>query len=125
MTHRLEFRVDFESFLRIVGASVRAHRRAAGLTQEDLADKLGVSTQWVSEVERGNGTASLDFLYKLADVLDTSVSELVRTGEDIPVDNDDVREIVAMLLRMPPDVARQLSGLLLSVENAARTSNVQ
>ena len=58
-------------------------------------------------------------------MLDTSVSELVRTGEDIPVDNDDVREIVAMLLRMPPDVARQLSGLLLSVENAARTSNVQ
>lgn len=117
--------MDFESFLRTIGASVRAHRRAAGFTQEDLADKLGVSTQWVSEVERGNGTASLDFLYKLAEVLDTSVSELVRTGEDIPAGNDDVREIVALLLRMPPDVARQLSLLLLGIEKAARTSTVQ
>ena len=117
--------MDFENFLRTIGASVRAHRRSAGLTQEELADRLGVSTQWVNEVERGNGTASLDFLFKLSGMLGTSVSELVRTEDDIPNDHDAVREIVALLLRMSPDVVTRFAELLGAMERANRLGPVQ
>ena len=36
-----------------LGATLRRHRLAAGLTQAQLAGRAGVSRQWVSEVEGG------------------------------------------------------------------------
>jgi len=37
--------------LRELGAAIRNHRRLAGLNQQQLADKAGVSRRWVSAVE--------------------------------------------------------------------------
>ena len=36
--------------LRGVGAAIAAHRRAAGVTQLSLAERIGRSVQWVSAV---------------------------------------------------------------------------
>ncbi len=38
------------------GEFIRAARKRAGITQADLAYRLGVSRKWVSEVERGKPT---------------------------------------------------------------------
>ena len=40
-----------------VGAFIRSAREEAQMTQTALADKLGVSRKWVSEVERGKQSA--------------------------------------------------------------------
>ncbi len=43
----------------LAAAQLRAARRAAGLSQEDLADRLGRTALWVSRTERGERRADL------------------------------------------------------------------
>lgn len=41
-----------------VGALIRQARQAAGMTQQQLADRVGTTRQWVIRLEQGrNGTA--------------------------------------------------------------------
>lgn len=61
-----------------LGASLRATRKAAGLTQQDLAEKAGLSTQIICKIERGRSLPNVSTLVLLADALDIYVSELVR-----------------------------------------------
>lgn len=42
-----------------LGAAIRARRRALGLTQAVLAERAGVSRQWLVAVEQGHGRAEL------------------------------------------------------------------
>lgn len=46
---------------RAVGAAIRARRRAAGIRQVDLADRIGCSQSTLSRVERGDGVAAGDY----------------------------------------------------------------
>ena len=48
---------------REIGARIRLARRDAGLTQEKLAEKIGVSTVFVSQLESGSRAPGLD-VYK-------------------------------------------------------------
>lgn len=94
-----------------IGANARRYRNAAGLSQSELAKVLDVSTQWVSEVERGNGTASLDYLLKLAEALGTSVHTLVPQadkGEGATIHD----EIGALVAEAPAEVLVGVRDLL-------------
>jgi HTH-type transcriptional regulator / antitoxin HipB len=42
-----------------IGALIRSRRRSLGLSQADLASKLGTSRLWITEIERGKPRASL------------------------------------------------------------------
>ena len=61
-----------------LGAALRRHRLAAGLTQAQLAGRAGVSRQWVSEVEGGK-RAGVEF----GAVLDVA-GALAKTCEELP-----------------------------------------
>ena len=56
-------------------------RTGSGLSQLDLAEKLGVSRQSVSKWETGQAVPDLDKLIRLADLFGISVDELVREEE--------------------------------------------
>ena len=56
-------------------------RTGQGLSQEDLAEKLGVSRQSVSKWETGQSVPDLDKIIRLADLFGVTVDELVREGE--------------------------------------------
>lgn len=60
-----------------IGERIVARRIAAGLTQRELADKLGVSTAHVSYLEHGERGPSIQMLYKIAKVFGTTVGRLV------------------------------------------------
>lgn len=63
---------------RLLGDSVRKRRKAAGLSQERLAEAAELSTVFISQVERGVKTISVDGLTRIARVLKTKVSVLTR-----------------------------------------------
>jgi transcriptional regulator with XRE-family HTH domain len=65
------------------GQVVRRCREARGLSQEALADLAGVSRSFLSEVERGTASPSLDTMQKLADALNEHLSFLVSQYERI------------------------------------------
>lgn len=59
-----------------LGADIRAIRRQRGLTLQELADRLGRSVGWVSQVERDKSEPSITDLRHIARELDVSVSTL-------------------------------------------------
>ena len=56
-------------FTILFAAAVRAKRRHAGLSQEDLAEKAGCSTDTIGNIERGEVSRSIDVFVSLAKVL--------------------------------------------------------
>lgn len=52
-------------------------RRAAGLTQKELATRIGVSNETISAYERGARSLSLKTLYKIAKELNCDWRDLV------------------------------------------------
>lgn len=62
-------------------------RKANGYSQEDLAEKLGVSRQAISNWERNESSPDTDNLIALAQLYDVSIDELLK-GKDKPVKNE-------------------------------------
>ena len=59
-----------------VSNNLRQKRTLAGLTQEDLAHKAGVTRQTIIAIERGNYTPSVLLAIRLAKNLDCPVEDL-------------------------------------------------
>jgi ribosome-binding protein aMBF1 (putative translation factor) len=57
----------------LVQAIIR-HRLRKGLTQAELAEKIGTRQPVISRLERGEGNPSLDTLQRIAGALDVSLS---------------------------------------------------
>jgi transcriptional regulator with XRE-family HTH domain len=58
-----------------VGGRIRARRRQLGLSQERLADALGLTFQQVQKYERGSNRVSASKLYDIARTLGVTVGE--------------------------------------------------
>lgn len=64
---------------------LRRLRRQAGLTQRDLADRLGVRQEWVSRYEVGERRLDVIELAQVAQALGTTAVEIIeRLGLDQP-----------------------------------------
>ena len=64
-------------YRRIVGETIRTHRKRAGFTQEKLAEKADLHRNFIGEVERGNMEISLGSMLKIARALSIRVRDLV------------------------------------------------
>ncbi|MEH6809809.1 MAG: helix-turn-helix transcriptional regulator [Hyphomonas oceanitis] len=60
-----------------IAAAIRAARRAKGLTQEALAERINRSSASLSNLERAQALPSLDTLILIAAALDVPISNLV------------------------------------------------
>jgi len=64
------------------GTSVRHHRRAAGMTQERLAELVEVSIETIGKIERGVAAPSFDTAEKIASALDLPAVALFGAGRE-------------------------------------------
>jgi transcriptional regulator with XRE-family HTH domain len=62
---------------RLLGEAVWAKRKRAGFSQEKLAEKADLSTVFISRIERGRESPSVDNLAKIAKALGVRVRDLV------------------------------------------------
>jgi transcriptional regulator with XRE-family HTH domain len=60
-----------------LGARLRELRRARALTQEELAEKAGVSPSTIVDIERGKHEPQIRTLRKLSKALETTPDKLV------------------------------------------------
>ena len=65
----------------LLATNLRLLRQDRGLTQEDLADRTGLSSRYVGSVERARVSASVTVLGKLADALGVDPCDLIRARE--------------------------------------------
>ena len=63
-----------------IGMRIRKLRRAEGITQEELADKIGISASFMGHIERGSRVASLETLVLLCNTLHTTPNHLLQAS---------------------------------------------
>ena len=59
------------------------YRKQSGLSQEELAEKLGISRQSVSKWERAESCPDTDNLIELSKIYNVTMDELLNTSKDI------------------------------------------
>ena len=57
-----------------LGALIRERRRQEGLDQRALAERVGVSRQWIIEAEQGKPRAAIGLLLRTLDVLGVTLA---------------------------------------------------
>ena len=106
-----------------LGAVIMAVRRTQGLSQAQLADRLGVSRVWLGQVERGKASPRLDLVLRVLNELQITLAAYA-SGEIMPdrlpvdalspIDIDDIadtgltqsRPVAARSVRPHPIAAR-------------------
>lgn len=103
-----------------IGNRIKIARERAGLTQEQLAEKIGKSTQFVSVVERGVAGPSLETITSICDSLDTSCDWLVRGLEPSPSAWLIAARLSALDSRQLAAVDRMITDLLLLIKEGGQ-----
>ena len=63
--------------LKLIGRRINKRRKQLDLTQEQLAERMNVSIQMISNLERGNKAIKIENLIKLCEVLDVSTDYIL------------------------------------------------
>ncbi len=77
--------------------NIKRLRQARGISQEELALRLGVVRQTVSKWEKGISVPDAEMLMKLADYFGVSVGELLGTKIDTDADTTDIGRQLAKI----------------------------
>lgn len=99
-------------FLKEMGQRIMVRRKSLRMTQEELAEKLGVSTQMISNLELGKKGIRPENLARVCDVLGLS-ADFVLTGTNTKTAVDAVAEKLIQLtaeeLQMVSDMIDYMS----------------
>lgn len=60
-----------------IGKNIQRIRKKAGVTQEELADKVGVHVSYISRIERGVVNSSIEVIESIAKALKVKSSEIL------------------------------------------------
>ena len=102
--------------LKNLGSLVRSKRKERKLTQADVAEMIGVSTQHYSRIERGEYIPSLQTFLKLANVLDLDMSRLgISTDKEV---SSTMYEIVYLLEKFNNTQQKAVLSFLKTMEPA-------
>lgn len=75
---------------------IKTCRRSSGLTQEQVAEAIGVSRQAVTKWENGRSAPSTENLFRLAELFGTSV-DLLLNENDVSCSEDEEKDMFAFL----------------------------
>lgn len=80
-------RETLPELVEVVGRRIKALRQARGLTQDAVAEALGIAVKNVQRLEAGRQNLTLKTLAHVADVLDVEAYELLKSGALAPADS--------------------------------------
>lgn len=80
-----------------IGRHLVEFRKEKGLSQERLADKADLSTEFISRIERGVNSPSIKSLEKIAKVLEIDIRRFFGGPEDPETWNMEIESITVLL----------------------------
>ena len=86
-----------------IGARIKAARILKGLTQDNLAEKLDVSTCCISRYVTGVSIASGATLIRISQILDVGIEYLLYDYVSKPSDSDPLTAEICMRIQPMPD----------------------
>ena len=112
-----------------IGERIRNLRQLSNLTQEELAERAGLTKGFISQVERDLTSISLDSLIQILGALDENISEFFRdsTGEEKIVYRENDRVVIEkdkiqrFELLVPGSTNRRLEPILLTLRKEQAT----
>jgi transcriptional regulator with XRE-family HTH domain len=87
-----------------MGRNVRRLRKARGISQDELAECVGISVSFMGHIERGTRKMSVTTLYCICRSLSCSADEIMGTG------NRPARANAQRLLEMAVEMAQSGGG---------------
>jgi putative transcriptional regulator len=84
------------------------HRRVAGLSQEELGFRVGVSKMQISGMERGKRELTLSMMRRLADVFGVDTVEILGRADNPTILDEGARRLVARYQGAEPEQQRNI-----------------
>ena len=97
-----------------IGSNIRTARKRADLTQEELSEIIGVSPQYLSDLERGRVGTSIDTLKKICEKLNVS-ADFILFGKSDERDYAN-STLIEKIQRLPKKQANMVSMFLEAME---------
>lgn len=82
-----------------LNGNIKHLRNIKNISQQNLADKIGVDRSTISRIENGEIETTIDNAIKIADVLDVSLNDLV--SKDLKFDNAKIINISEDIIKIP------------------------
>ena len=93
-----------------IGQKIRKIRKAHGLSQEELAERVDISVTHMSHIETGNTKLSLPVLVDIATALEVRTDELL--NDSIATTGTVLEEIAAVLDRCTAKEAKVIADVV-------------
>ena len=103
-----------------VGESIRAHRLIAGMSQTDLANKLGVSFQQVQKYEKGVNRVGAGRLPQIAEIFNIPIASLFKGHAETSPGNKGRASMAPVKLITDPHVLKMLTAYADITDRAVR-----
>ncbi|MGI5896108.1 MAG: helix-turn-helix domain-containing protein [Oscillospiraceae bacterium] len=71
-----------KEYYRKIGLNITYYRKRANLTQQQLAERLGVDNKTISRMETAAQRTTLDFIFKISRELDIKPSKFLEFKDD-------------------------------------------
>ena len=113
-----------------IGSRVKAIRKMKGLSQEELAKRIGLSRSSLTQIERGNRSLTVTELHKMAATFSISLDDFIYAGnvgktEVLPLVNDVPENQPSIRISIPELQVDKLKNVLLyMLERCAGKPNV-
>jgi transcriptional regulator with XRE-family HTH domain len=86
-----------------IGEKITAFRKRKGFSQEEMAERLGMTPQGYGKIERGDTDVNYSRLEQIAKELETNVEEVVGFGEKNNFSNSNLNNISNSTLNVNAD----------------------
>lgn len=121
-----------------IGSAARQARESMQLTQEDISDLLGLSSEFYARIERGHGLPSIQTLRKMAVMLQVEADVLLGikqadlgqnfdsgaetvANQSIEFERPELRRLVRRLRRASPTTLRVVEKFLRELDRVERS----
>ena len=106
---------------RELGKRIKLMREEVGLSQQELARRLGVARSTVSQIENGDRKIVADELYKLAEIFNVSLDDMLHPGKSIKVmlekGKEDRKGKAEIRINVPQKNVKKFKEVLLYILN--------
>lgn len=93
-----------------IGQRIRQLRIKTGISANKLAKMANISSGYISDIENGNNTPSLETLYAICTALDVSMAEFF--SENQPELPPDIRRLLNVIKELTPEQREYMQKFL-------------
>lgn len=114
-----------KSLEKIIGKNARKARTALKMTQEEVAEQIGVTVEFYSRIERGAAAPSLDTLMRMATIFGVGADQLLGLAANetaqyliklysVPPSEDppELKRLIRRLRKLSPETIRATGGIV-------------